>query len=102
MARSRRRTSGRTASQRAAGLLALALPAPVQRVADTRLGSLIMLVGVPAMIVFGLLNVTWVDGFPSFSLNRNRAAELREAASQQINNFENQAASQNWGQTAVE
>ena len=56
MARSRRRTSRHTTTQRAAGLIALALPAPVQRVADTRIGSLIMLVGVPAMIVFGLLS----------------------------------------------
>ncbi len=102
MARSRRRTSRRTTSQRAAGLIALALPAPVQRVADTRLGSLIMLVGVPTMIVFGLLNVTWVDGFPTFTFNRNKATELRNAASQQLNNLEHQAAAQNWGQPAVE
>ncbi len=102
MARSRRRTSRRTTSQRAAGLIALALPAPVQRVADTRLGSLIMLVGVPTMIVFGLLNVTWVDGFPTFTINRNKATELRNAASQQLNNLEHQAAVQNWGQPAVE
>ncbi len=102
MARSRRRTSRRTTSQRAAGLIALALPAPVQRVADTRLGSLIMLVGVPTMIVFGLLNVTWVDGFPTFTLNRNKATELRNAASQQLNNLEHQAAVQNWGQPAIE
>ncbi len=102
MARSRRRTSRRTTSQRAAGLIALALPAPVQRVADTRLGSLLMLVGVPAMIVFGLLNVTWVDGFPTFTVNRNKAAELRNVASQQLNNLEYQAATQNWGQSTVD
>ncbi len=102
MARSRRRTSRRTTTQRAAGLIALALPAPVQRVADTRIGSLIMLVGVPAMIVFGLLNVTWVDGFPTFTFNRNKAAELRSVASQQLNNLEHQAATQNWGQSTVD
>ncbi len=102
MARSRRRTSRRTTTQRAAGLIALALPAPVQRVADTRIGSLIMLVGVPAMIVFGLLNVTWVDGFPTFTFNRNKAAELGSVASQHLNNLEHQAATQNWGQSTVD
>jgi hypothetical protein len=102
MARSRRRTGRRTTTQRAAGLIALALPAPVQRVADTRLGSLLMLVGAPVAIMFGLLNVTWVDGFPTFTFNRNKAVELRNVASQQINNLENEAISQNWGQTTVE
>ena len=102
MARSRRRTSRRTVTQRAAGVIALALPAPVQRFADTRIGSLLMLLGFPIMILFGLLNVTWVDGFPTFSLNRNKAAELRKAASEKINDLEHQAVLQNWGQPAVD
>jgi hypothetical protein len=61
-----------------------------------------MLVGAPVAIMFGLLNVTWVDGFPTFTFNRNKAAELRNVASQRINNLENEAISQNWGQTAVD
>jgi len=82
-------------------LIALALPAPVQRIADTRFGSLSMLVGVPAMIVFGLLNFKWQDGFPTISLDRDRAAELRRAANKGLNGLGNQAASENWGQSAV-
>ncbi|HUP81740.1 MAG TPA: hypothetical protein VM260_24525 [Pirellula sp.] len=102
MARSRRRTSRRTIPQRAANLIALALPAPVQRVADTRIGSLLMLVGFPVMILFGLLNLTWVNGLPTFTFNRNKAAELRNVASQQINELEHQAVLQNWGQSTVD
>jgi len=101
MARSRRRNTRRTTSQRAAGLIALALPAPVQRIADTRFGALLMLVGVPAMIVFGLLNVNWQHGFPTISLDRDRAAELRRAANQSLNGLENQPVSENWGQSVV-
>ena len=101
MARSRRRTSRRTTSQRAAGLIALALPAPIQRVADTRFGSILMLVGVPAMIVFGLLNVTWQDGFPTVSLNKSKAAELQRAAQNRLNGLERQASTEEWGQTVV-
>jgi hypothetical protein len=97
MARSRRR---RTTTQRAAGLIALALPAPVQRVADTPLGSLLMLVGVPALFVFGWLHVSFVDGFPTFSLDGRKAAELRRATSQQLNELEQQAAQQNFGVVA--
>lgn len=102
MARSRRRTSRRTTSQRAASLIALALPAPVQRIADTRIGSLLMMVGFPVMLVFGLLNVTWVDGFPTITFNRNKAAELKNAASQHFNELEHQASLQNWGQSTVD
>ncbi len=102
MARSRRRISRRNPFQRAAGLVALALPAPVQRIADTRIGSMLMLVGFPVMILFGLLNVTWVDGFPTFSLNRNKAVELGNVAREKINDLENQAAFQNWGQSTVD
>ena len=94
MARSRRR---RTTTERAAGLIALALPAPVQRVADTPLGSLLMLVGIPAMLVFGCLNVKFVDGFPTLSLNGQKAAELQRVASQQLSEIEHQVVNQNWG-----
>jgi hypothetical protein len=61
-----------------------------------------MLVGAPIAIMFGLLNITTVDGFPTFTFNRNKAVELRNAASQQINNLENEAISQNWGQSTVD
>ncbi len=94
MARSRRR---RTTTQRAAGLIALALPAPIQRIADTHLGSLLMLVGVPALFVFGWLHVTIVDGFPTFSLDGRKTAEFRRATSQHLNELEHHAAQQNLG-----
>lgn len=77
MARSRR-TYRRSTSQRAASLLALALPAPMQRVADTRLGPALMLLGIPAMLVGGLLNINWEGGQPQLTIDRARAAELKQ------------------------
>jgi hypothetical protein len=77
MARSRR-SYRRSTTQRAASLLALALPAPMQRVADTRLGPVLMLLGIPAMVVGGLLNINWDGGQPQLTIDRTRAAEIRQ------------------------
>ncbi len=103
MARSRsRRTYRRSASQTAASLLALALPAPVQRVADTRLGPLLMLVGVPTAIVAGIINIDWSGGTPSLSIDQQRAAEIRNVAREKLNNFESQGGLQQFGQAATD
>ncbi len=103
MARSRsRRTQQKSASQTAASLLALALPAPVQRIADTQLGSLFLLVVIPAAIVLGLINIDWNGGKPSVSIDQQRAAEIGNVARDKYNNFESQGGLQNLGQSATD
>lgn len=96
MARSRRKYR-RSASQSAASLLALALPAPIQRAADTRLGPLLMFIGVPAMLIFGLLQVNWQSGTPRLTINADKAQELKN----QLNNLDAQAKFQQLEQSAV-
>ena len=101
MARYRsRRSSRRSASQSAASLLALALPAPIQRVADTRLGPLLMLLGVPSMIVAGLLNVNWTNGLPSVTVDPQAAATVLQKTRDGYNNFEQQGGLQDFGNAA--
>ncbi len=100
MARSRPKYR-RSASQRAASLLALALPAPLARAADTRLGPLIMFIGIPAMIIFGLLQVNWQNGTPRLTINQDKAHELCEAAKNQLSNLDAQGRLQHLEQTAV-
>lgn len=93
MSRSRRGYR-RSASQRAAGLLALALPAPISRLVDTRIGPFLILVGVPVLIVTGLLRVNFRDGLPTFTLNAERASEIGSQVDWRGNYF------QEWGQRA--
>ena len=101
MARYRsRRSSRRSASQSAASLLALALPAPIQRVADTRLGPLLMLIGVPSMIVAGLLHVNWNNGLPSVTVDPQAAANVLQKTRDGYNNFEQQGGLQDLGNAA--
>jgi len=69
-------------------LLALALPAPIQRVADTRLGPLLMLVGVPSMLVAGLLQVNWSHGLPSVAVDPQAAATVLQRTRDGYSNLE--------------
>ncbi len=94
MARTRRRK--RSSTQRIAGLVALGLPAPMQRVADTRLGSLMMLIFIPAMIISGVLTVDWKNGTPSLNLNRNKAQELKQKATDELTQWSQDGTLQNW------
>lgn len=83
MARSRR-TYRRSTSQRAVSLLASALPAPIQRIADTQWGSSLLLIGIPLLVVAGILQLEWNGGLPHFTVDRNRAQEIRNAAREEF------------------
>ena len=94
MARSRRRKT--TSTQRIAGLVALGLPAPMQRVADTRLGSLMMLIFIPAMIISGVLTVDWNNGRPTLNLDRNKAQQIKQKAESELTQWSQDGTLQNW------
>lgn len=98
LVRSRRRSYRSSTSQAAAGLLSLALPAPVRGVASTRLGSKLMLVGLPALVGAGLIHINLENGAPRISIDHNKAAELRS----QINHFDTQGHLQQWERSASE
>ncbi len=99
MARSRRKYR-RSTSQSAASLLALALPAPLQRVAGSPAGPLMMFFGLPAMLIVGLLQVDWEHGTPQVKVNSQKVSEFREVVKGQISNLENQQVFQQWQNTA--
>jgi len=99
MARSRRNYR-RTTSQRAVSLLASTLPAPIQRIADTSFGSSALMLGIPALIVAGVLNLQW-DGFiPSLNIDSNRANELRNVARDEFGRISNSPNLQQWERSA--
>jgi hypothetical protein len=70
----------------------------MQRVADTRLGPLLMLLGIPTALVGGLLNINWDNGQPQLSIDPARAAEIRNATQQEWQQLGNSGL----GQTATE
>ncbi|MEZ6134383.1 MAG: hypothetical protein R3C53_05675 [Pirellulaceae bacterium] len=98
---SRRRTR-RSTSRKAASLLALALPAPLARVANSPAGPLLVFLGIPAMLFFGWLQVEWHNGSPQLRVNPQKAGEIREAVTDKLGDLGNQPSIQHWQQTAWE
>ena len=104
MARSRR-SYRRSTSQRAVSLLASALPAPIQRIADTQFGSSLLMLGIPALVVAGILHLDWNGGLPQLTIDRNRAQEIRNAAREEfgrISSPETVQTIQQWERSAVD
>jgi len=102
LARSRRRSYRQSSSQAAAGLLSLALPAPVRGVAGTRLGSKLITVGVPALVAAGLIHINLVNGTPQITLDHEKAAQYKSVVANQLNNFDAQGRLQEWGRSAAD
>ena len=80
----RRKHSKETYAQQVVGLATVGLPAPVQKVAKSKLGSKLLLLLVPILIATGVISISWSGGLPSISVNKQRAAvvgeEFREEA----------------------
>ena len=70
-----------TYAQQAVGLatMGLPLPSPVQKFFTTRLGALLFVVAVPALIATGVITVTFNNGMPSVQFNQQRAAVVKFA-----------------------
>jgi len=64
----------KTYAQKAAGLATMGLPSPVQKFFTTRLGALLFVVAVPALLATGVITVTFNNGVPSVQFNQQRAA----------------------------
>ena len=63
-------------AQKVVGLATMGLPAPVQSVAKSRLGSRLLLVILPLLILSGVITISWSGGLPSVSFNKQRAAAV--------------------------
>jgi len=79
-----RRSKSRSTSQRAISLLASGLPAPVQRIAESSIGSKLLLWGIPALLAAGVLHLEWEGGIPHLSVDRQRAVEIKHAAREEL------------------
>jgi hypothetical protein len=49
-----------------------------------------MFFGLPAMLIFGLLQVNWQGGTPQLTINSQKAAELRDVARNKLQNLDTQ------------
>lgn len=96
----RYRRKRKSSTQRIASLVALGLPAPVQRVADTKLGSLLMLIFIPAMIISGVLTVDWENGHPKINIDRLKAKAIKDKATSELTQLSKDGTLQQWHNNA--
>lgn len=83
MAGRKKRSRGKTYTQRLAQVATIGMPAPVQQVATSRLGSRLLLILIPILIATGVLTISFSGGLPSVSFNRDRAEAVgRELSSE--------------------
>jgi hypothetical protein len=60
-------------TQRIAQVATVGMPAPVQQVAMSKLGSRLFLLLIPILIATGVISVSFSGGIPSVTFNRDRA-----------------------------
>jgi hypothetical protein len=80
-----RRSKKSSYSQKLVGLATMGMPAPVQKVAGSRLGSKLLLLVIPILIATGVITVSFSGGIPSFTFHKDRAIVVgREAEARAI------------------
>lgn len=72
----KKKKSQKSMAQQVMGVATMGLPAPVQQVASSKMGSRLLLLLVPVLVASGILTISWSGGMPSFSINKQRAAEV--------------------------
>ena len=74
----------KTMAQRAVGLAAVAMPAPVAKVAGTRWGSRLFILLLPILFATGVLTISWNNGMPTVNFDRARAWFVGRGVGQQV------------------
>jgi hypothetical protein len=75
---SKKKKSKQNAVQMVAGVATMGMPAPVQKVASSKIGSLLLLAGAVVAVATGAITVSWNAGKPSVTVNEARAEELKQ------------------------
>lgn len=63
----------KTVAQRAVGLAAPVMPAPVAKVVGTRWGARLFLLLLPFLLATGIITISWTNGLPMVSFDWARA-----------------------------
>ena len=75
---SRKKKSQQNAVQMVAGVATMGMPAPVQKVASSKIGSLLFLAAAVVAIATGAITISFQGGLPSVTVNEARAQQLKQ------------------------
>jgi len=76
----RRRKRRPTLAQCLVGVATAGMPPPVRSVLGSRLGSLVVLIALPILVITGVVSIQWNSGLPQVSIDRQRAKEIEAKA----------------------
>ena len=85
------RTKKKTLSQNVVDVATTGMPAPVKKLLGGRIVALLIVVGGALLFATGTLQVKWENGRPSISLNKQRAAEIKQEAVTKVKQLEDLA-----------
>lgn len=86
--------------QTAAALATMGMPAPVQQIASSKLGSLAMIIGGLILVATGAITISWQGGMPSVKVNEARAEQLKQEVQQRARVAADRVVSE-WGPAAA-
>ncbi len=64
-------------AQKVAAIATLGMPQPVQALASSKLGSMLLIAAGIVLVATGAITVSWQGGKPSVTVNQERASELK-------------------------
>ena len=75
--------SKQTFAQQLLGIVTYGMPAPVRQVVTSRWVSTLIIIVVPALVLTGIVTISWTGGRPSFTVNKQRAEQVEREVEQQ-------------------
>ena len=75
--------SKQTFAQRLLGIVTYGMPAPVRQVVTSRWVSTLIIIVVPALVLTGIVTISWTGGRPNFTVNKQRAEQVEREVEQQ-------------------
>lgn len=67
----------KTNAQKVAAIATVGMPQPVQMLATSKFGSLLLIAAGIALVATGAITISWQGGKPSVTVNQERANELK-------------------------
>lgn len=71
-------------SQKAVSVGTIGMPKPLRKILTGRIIAFLIVLIIPILFATGLVSVTWKSGIPKLSINQQKASEIKETASQKI------------------
>ena len=75
--------SKQTFAQQLLGIVTYGMPAPVRQVVTSRWVSTLIIIVVPALVLTGIVTISWTGGRPSFTVNKQQAQQVEREVEQQ-------------------